>query len=75
MTTQKDAIFYLIAYEAQTPDKDIARIIPLFSESRKTRCLGSTALDLAYLAFGAISIFVVPSLSRCFDFAGGYLLV
>ena len=48
--------------------------MPLLSKSRKTRCLGATALDLAYLALGAISIFVTPSLSRSFDFAGGWLL-
>ncbi len=72
--TQKDEEFYLIAYEAQSPSKDIPRITPLLSKSRKTRCLGATALDLAYLAFGAISIFVTPSLSRSFDFAGGWLL-
>ena len=72
--TQKDDVFYLIAYEAQSPSKDIQRIMPLLSKSRKTRCLGATALDLAYLALGAISIFVTPSLSRSFDFAGGWLL-
>jgi myo-inositol-1(or 4)-monophosphatase len=72
--TQKDDVFYLIAYEAQSPCKDISRIMPLLSKSRKTRCLGATALDLAYLALGAISIFVTPSLSRSFDFAGGWLL-
>lgn len=75
ISTQKDDEFYLIAYEAQVPGKDIPRIIPLLSKSRKTRCLGATALDLAYLAYGAISVFVTPSLSRSFDFAGGYLLV
>ena len=73
--TQQDDVFYLIAYEAQAPHKDIPRIIQLLSESRKTRCLGSTALDLAYLAMGAISVFVSPSPSRGFDFAGGWLLV
>jgi myo-inositol-1(or 4)-monophosphatase len=73
--TQKDDILYLVAYEAQAPKKDIPWIIPLISKSKKTRCLGSTALDLAYLASGAISIFVSPSLSRSFDFAGGWLLV
>lgn len=73
--TQGDDVFYLVAYEAQAPHKDIPRIIPLLSESRKTRCLGSTALDLAYLASGAISVFVSPSPSRGFDFAGGWLLV
>jgi len=75
ITTQKDGIFYLVAYEAQAPHKDISRIIPLLSESRKTRCLGSTALDLAYLASGSVSVFASPSPSRCFDFAGGWLLV
>lgn len=73
--TQGDDVFYLIAYEAQAPHKDILRIIPLLSKSRKTRCFGSTALDLAYLASGAISVFVSPSPSRGFDFAGGWLLV
>jgi myo-inositol-1(or 4)-monophosphatase len=72
--TQQDDTFYLTAYEAQSPSKDIPRIMPLLSKSRKTRCLGATALDLAYLALGAVSIFVTPSLSRSFDFAGGWLL-
>jgi myo-inositol-1(or 4)-monophosphatase len=75
MSTQDDEIFYLTAYEAQSPRTDIPRIIPLLAESRKTRCLGATALDLAYLAYGAISVFVNPSPSRSFDFAGGWLLV
>lgn len=73
--TQEDNEFYLIAYEAQVPGKDIARILPLLSMSHKTRCLGATALDLAYLAKGSMSVFVNPSPSRSFDFAGGYLLV
>jgi myo-inositol-1(or 4)-monophosphatase len=75
ITTQKDDIFYLVAYEAQVPHQDIPRIIPLLSEARKTRCLGATALDLSYLASGAISVFANPSPSRSFDFAGGWLLV
>lgn len=73
--SQKDEEFYLIAYEAQTPSKDISQILPLLAKSRKTRCLGATALDLSYLAFGAISAFVNPSPSRSFDFAAGLLLV
>ncbi|HWR57663.1 MAG TPA: inositol monophosphatase family protein [Thermodesulfovibrionales bacterium] len=75
ISTQKDDEFYLVAYEAQTPGKDVSRILPLLATSRKTRCLGATALDLAYLACGAISVFVTPSPSRSFDFAGGWLLV
>lgn len=75
ISTQENDELYLIAYEAQHPSKDIPKITPLLFKSRKTRCLGATALDLAYLAFGAISIFVTPSLSRSFDFASGWLLV
>ncbi len=75
INTQSDDIFYLVAYEAQMPAKDVTRIIPLLSESRKTRCFGATALDLSYLAAGSISIFANPSLSRSFDFAGGWLIV
>lgn len=75
ISTQKDEEFYLVAYEAQTPGKDIPRIMPLLAASRKTRCFGATALDLAYLACGSVSVFATPSPSRSFDFAGGWLLV
>lgn len=73
--TQGDDELYFAAYEAQSPAKDIPSIMPLLSRARKTRCLGSTALDLAYLASGSVSVFVCPSPSRSFDFAGGWLLV
>lgn len=72
---QRDDIFYLVAYEAQMPKRDIPQIIKLLSEARRTRCLGATALDLAYVAYGSISVFVSPAPSRSFDFAAGYLLV
>lgn len=73
--TQKDDIFYLIAYEAQNPKSDIPKIMRLLGESRRTRCLGAIALDLSYLAYGSVSVFVSPAPSRSFDFAGGWLLV
>ncbi len=72
---QKDDIFYLIAYEAQSPKNDIPKMMKLFAEAWRTRCLGATALDLAYLSYGAISVFITPSPSRSFDFAAGYLLI
>ncbi len=75
ITTQQDAVFRVIAYEAQTPKTDIPAIMPLISVFHRARCFGSTALDLAFLAQGAVSVFVVPSLSRSFDFAAGYLLI
>src|SRR5512135_2417963 len=72
---QRDDELYLAAYEARSPSRDIPSIMPLLSSARKTRCLGSTALDLAYLAAGSVSVFICPSPSRSFDFAGGWLLV
>lgn len=73
--TQKDDVFYLIAYESPSPKNDIPKMIRLLSETRRTRCFGATALDLAYVAYGSVSVFLTPSPSRSFDFAGGYLLV
>ncbi len=73
--TQQDSTFYLAAYEAQSPKHDIPRIMNLLGEARRTRCFGATALDLSYLAYGSISVFVSPSPSRSFDFAGGWLMV
>ena len=75
ITTQKDDKHYLTAYEAQNPSRDIPLIMPLLALSRKTRCLGATALDLSYLACGALSIFIAPAPSRSFDFAAGLLIV
>ena len=72
---QKDDFFYLVAYEAQSPKHDIPKIMRLLSEARRTRCLGATALDLAYVAYGSVSVFVSPAPSRSFDFAAGWLLV
>lgn len=72
---QKDEDFLLIAYEAQTPGRDLPQILPLLSKARRTRCLGAIALDLSYLACGAISTFISPAPSRSFDYAGGWLLV
>ncbi|MBI5196279.1 MAG: hypothetical protein HZA10_08145 [Nitrospirae bacterium] len=73
--TQQDDLCRVIAYEAQTPKTDIPKIMPLFSLFHRTRCLGSTALDMSFLAQGAVSMFITPSPSRSFDFAAGYLLV
>lgn len=73
--SQIDDVFYLAAYEAQLPKRDIPKIINLLSEARRTRCLGATALDLAYVAYGSMSVFISPAPSRSFDFAGGWLLV
>lgn len=73
--TQKNDIFYLIAYEAQNPKNDIPKIVKLLGASWRTRCWGAMALDISYVAYGAVSVFITPSPSRSFDFASGYLLV
>ncbi len=73
--TQQDEEFNVIVYETQTPKIDIPKIIPLLSLFQRTRCLGSTALDMALLARGTVSMFITPAPSRSFDFAAGYLLV
>lgn len=75
ISVQQDDQLHLVAYEAQTPKDDIPRIMGLLGGARRARCLGSTALDLAYVAYGAVSVFVNPFPSRSFDFAGGWLLV
>jgi len=75
ITAQKDNSLKVLAYEAQTPKVDIPLIMPLISMFGRARCFGSTALDLSFLAQGALSVFVVPSHSRSFDFAAGYLMV
>lgn len=65
----------IAAYEASAPSVDIPRIMPLLSNARRTRCYGSTALDLTYLASGAISVFATGTASRAFDYAAGMLIV
>jgi myo-inositol-1(or 4)-monophosphatase len=72
--TQQGSTFKVLAYEAQTPKVDMPVIMPLIYMFSRARCFGSTALDLAFLAQGAISMFAVPSNSRSFDFAAGYLI-
>ncbi len=75
MKTQESDEINVILYEAQKPSRDLPEILPLLSLSKRVRCLGATALDLAYLSYGAVSVFVCPSPSRSFDFGGGWLLV
>ena len=65
----------IVAYEASSPATDIPRLMPLFAQAKRTRCFGSTALDLAYLASGAISVFATATPSRAFDYAAGMLIL
>lgn len=64
----------IIAFEASNPYMALKNILPLFKIASRVRCYGSTALDLAYLSMGAVSIFVTPTPSRIFDFSAGILI-
>ena len=75
MQCQKEEDLSFVAFEASAPSRDLPPIVPLLSAANKVRCMGATALDLAYVACGAVSAFVTASASRTFDFAGGYLLM
>ena len=73
-TPTTDAIT-IVAYEASDPAKDLLRIFPLIAQAKRTRCFGSTALDLALLASGGFSVFATATASRAFDYAAGMLIV
>ncbi|KJU85472.1 Inositol monophosphatase [Candidatus Magnetobacterium bavaricum] len=65
----------IVLYECREPARELPGLLRLFSMSRRQRCLGSTALDIAYVASGAGAVFVSPSTSRSFDFAAGLVIV
>ncbi len=65
----------MVNFEGAAPKKDLLLAMPLLTAARKVRCLGSTALDLACLASGATDAVLVPSPSRSFDYAAGWLIV
>lgn len=73
-TPATDAIT-IVAFEASNPAQDIPRIFPLIAQAKRIRCFGSTALDLVYLASGAISVFATATASRTFDYAAGMLIL
>ncbi len=65
----------IVAYEASSPSLDIPRILPLLRMAKRTRCFGSTALDLSYLASGSLSVLVTATASRAFDYAAGMIIL
>ncbi|HXY55915.1 MAG TPA: inositol monophosphatase family protein [Nitrospirota bacterium] len=65
----------IVAFEASSPKSDLPRIMPLLQQAKRTRCFGSTALDLSYLASGALSAFATATASRAFDYAAGMLIL
>lgn len=73
-TPATDAIT-IVAFEASNPAKDLPRIFPLIYSAKRTRCFGSTALDLAYLASGALTLLAIATPARAFDYAAGMLIL
>ena len=65
----------IVAYEASSPGTDIPKLMPLIRQAKRTRCFGSVALDLSYLASGALSLLVIANPARAFDFAAGMLIL
>jgi len=65
----------ILAYEANSPANDLPALCSLLPYVTRTRCLGSTALDLCYTACGFIDLFLIPRSSRSFDFAAGKLIL
>ncbi len=75
VSSQSSSDIRVIVYETQVPGRDIKRLLPLLSLANRTRCLGSTALDLAFVASSAASLYVNPAPTRSFDYAAGLLLL
>ena len=75
ITTALNEDITIVAFEASSPRTDLPRILQLAQEARRVRCFGSTALDLAYLASGALSVFVTATASRSFDYAAGMMIL
>jgi myo-inositol-1(or 4)-monophosphatase len=73
--TKNDDKIDIVLYESQRPAEELPRMNRLFSHTARTRCLGTTALNLAHVAMGSASLFVTLSKSRSFDFAAGHLIV
>jgi myo-inositol-1(or 4)-monophosphatase len=65
----------IVAYEASSPGADVPKLMPLIRQAKRTRCFGSVALDLAYVASGALSLLVIANPARTFDYAAGMLIL
>ncbi len=65
----------IVGFEASNPKTDIPAVMPLLAAARRTRCFGSIALDLVFLASGGMSVFATGNPSRAFDYAAGYLIL
>ena len=62
-------------FEAAHNKAGLKRVEPLLEMFERARCLGSTALDICYLAAGNIDIFFYPIPSRTIDYVAGKVIL
>lgn len=62
-------------FEAAHNKAGLKRVEPLLDMFERARCLGSTALDICYLAAGKIDIFFYPIPSRTIDYVAGKVIL
>ncbi len=62
-------------FEAAHNKAGLKRVEPLLDMFERARCLGSTALDICYLAAGNIDIFFYPIPSRTIDYVAGKIIL
>ena len=62
-------------FEAGHNKAGLKRVKPLLEMFERARCLGSTALDICYLAAGNIDIFFYPIPSRTIDYVAGKVIL
>jgi myo-inositol-1(or 4)-monophosphatase len=76
VTDIQDAV---ISFELGYPrdrEKQIQRLLPIIANSKKIRILGSTALELCYIASGALDAFIdVREMARATDLAAAQLIL
>ena len=70
-----DGPLHLLGLELRRPSRELEAVLPLLRHVRKIRCLGALALDLGYLASGAMDAVLCPFATRGTDLAAGYLIV
>lgn len=62
-------------FEAAHNKAGLKRVEPLLDMFERARCLGSTALDICYLAAGNVDIFFYPIPSRTIDYVASKVIL
>jgi myo-inositol-1(or 4)-monophosphatase len=76
ITDFRDAIISFELGYQKNREKAIRRILPILANSKKIRILGSTALELCYIASGALDAFIdLREVVRATDLAAAQLIL